>query len=88
MTKLINRILDDYFSIYDHDTTEGREHTWIQPYRIDSPLKPQFEAPPLASLLLRRQKLKIYPEFPYPSFGFRSYHPPTPVGNDFLWSIF
>ena len=45
MTKLISPILDDFFSNYDHDTTERRQHTWIQPYRINSPLKPQFKAP-------------------------------------------
>jgi len=31
MTRLINQILDDFFSIYDHNTTERREMTWTTP---------------------------------------------------------
>jgi hypothetical protein len=40
MTRLINQILDNFFSIYDHNTTERREMTWIQPDQTDSPLRP------------------------------------------------
>ena len=40
MTKLINQILDDFFSIYDHNTTERRETTWTTPDQTNSPLKP------------------------------------------------
>jgi hypothetical protein len=39
MTKLINQILDDFFSIYDRNTTEAREMAWTQPDRTDSPSK-------------------------------------------------
>jgi hypothetical protein len=31
MTKLINQILDDFFSTYDHDPTERRDITWTTP---------------------------------------------------------
>ena len=31
MTKLINQILDSFFSTYDHDSDERREITWAQP---------------------------------------------------------
>ena len=40
MTKLINQILDHFFSIYDHNTTERKEPTWTTPAQTDSPLKP------------------------------------------------
>ena len=32
MTKLINQILDDFFSVYEQDNTnQRRESTWTQP---------------------------------------------------------
>ena len=31
MTRLINQILDDFFSTYDQDPTERREMTWTTP---------------------------------------------------------
>jgi hypothetical protein len=40
MTRLINQILDNFFSIYDHNTTERREMTWTQPAPTNSPLRP------------------------------------------------
>jgi hypothetical protein len=40
MTRLINQILNDFFSIYDHNTTERREITWTQSDQTNSPLKP------------------------------------------------
>lgn len=40
MTKLINQILDDFFSLYDHNTTEGREMTWTIPGQTNSLSKP------------------------------------------------
>jgi Asp-tRNA(Asn)/Glu-tRNA(Gln) amidotransferase C subunit len=40
MTKLINQILDYFFSIYNNDTTERTETTCTTPDQINSPLKP------------------------------------------------
>jgi hypothetical protein len=41
MTRLINQILDDFFSAYSHDTAEGRgTMPWTTPDQINSPLKP------------------------------------------------
>ena len=39
MTKLINQILDAFFSSYDHDPTERREITWTTPAQTNSPLR-------------------------------------------------
>jgi hypothetical protein len=41
MSKLINQILDDFFSTYDHDPTERREMTtWTTPAQTNSPSRP------------------------------------------------
>jgi len=40
MTKLINQILDGFFSTYDHDPTERRETPWTTPAQTNSPSRP------------------------------------------------
>ncbi len=40
MTRLINQILDDFFSTYDNDPTERRETTWTTPAQTNWPLRP------------------------------------------------
>lgn len=40
MTKLINQILNDFFSTYDHNPTERRETTWTIPDQTNSHLRP------------------------------------------------
>jgi len=41
MTKLINQILDDFFTAYNQDNTStGRETSWTTSAQTDSPLRP------------------------------------------------
>jgi hypothetical protein len=43
MTKLINQILNDFFSIYEQaKSTERRETIWTTPDQTNSPLKPSI----------------------------------------------
>jgi hypothetical protein len=40
MTRLINQILDDFFSTHDHYPAERREIIWTAPAQTNSPLRP------------------------------------------------